>query len=115
MNASKAIPNTAQTQWVEITQGKKRTLPARKPQDEIDNLIAWYEKNKPDMPHVIPGGVAMGGKGAHQVRLRDLGGRLHVSGLAHHAGRRLAAQREAHEDQQGEAVLTQNDLLLRNH
>jgi hypothetical protein len=25
----------------------------------VDRLIDWYEKNKPGMPHSMPGGVAM--------------------------------------------------------
>lgn len=59
---SKAIPTSAQTQWVEIAQGKKRKLPRVKPLDELDRLIAWYEQNRPDMPRVMPGGIAMTAK-----------------------------------------------------
>jgi len=57
--ASKAIPTSAQIQWVEPSQSKKRKLPRLKPVDELGRLIDWYEKNRPDMPHVMPGGVAM--------------------------------------------------------
>ena len=56
---NRAIPASAQTQWVEIAQGKKRKLPRLKPVDELGRLIDWYEKNRPDMPHVMPGGIAM--------------------------------------------------------
>lgn len=59
MNTSKAIPNTSQTQWVEIAAGKKRKLKRLNPRDELDRLISWYEKNKPDLPHVLPGGIAL--------------------------------------------------------
>jgi hypothetical protein len=59
MSTGKAIPNSAQTQWVEIAAGKKKKLPRLNPRGEIDRLIDWYERNKPDMPHVMPGGVAM--------------------------------------------------------
>lgn len=59
MNTSKAIPNSAQTQWVEITAGKKKKIPRVTPRGELDRLIDWYEKEKPDMPHVLPGGVAL--------------------------------------------------------
>lgn len=59
MNTGKAIPNSAQTQWVEIASGKKRKIPRITPRGELDRLIDWYEKNKPDMPHELPGGVAL--------------------------------------------------------
>lgn len=55
----KAIPNTAQTQWVEIAAGKKKKVPRITPRGELDRLIDWYERNKPDMPRVLPGGVAL--------------------------------------------------------
>ena len=54
-----AIPNTAQTQWVEMTASVKRKLPRLTPRGELDKLIDWYETHKPDMPHEMPGGVAM--------------------------------------------------------
>ncbi len=59
MNTSKAIPNTAQTQWVEIEQGKKQKLKRLTPRNKLDAAIDWYEKHKPEMPHVMPGGVFM--------------------------------------------------------
>lgn len=59
MNTGKAIPNTAQVQWVEIAQGKKRRTRRLNPVDELNRLIDWYEKNKPEMPHTMPGGIAM--------------------------------------------------------
>lgn len=54
-----AIPNTAQTAWVELEAGRKRRLPPMGPREELDRLINWYEKNKPDMTKIMPGGVAM--------------------------------------------------------
>lgn len=59
MNTGKAIPNSAQTQWVEIASGKKKKIPRITPRGELDRLIDWYEKNKPDMPKELPGGVAL--------------------------------------------------------
>jgi len=59
MNASKAIPNSAQTQWVEMAASKKRKIPRITPRGELDRLIDWYEREKPDMPRVMPGGVAL--------------------------------------------------------
>jgi hypothetical protein len=59
MNTGKAIPNSAQTQWVEISEGKKKRIPRVTPRGELDRLIDWYEKEKPDMPKVLPGGVAL--------------------------------------------------------
>src|SRR5690348_11228617 len=56
---NKAIPNTAQTQWVELQQGKRKKLPRLTPRGELDRLIDWYEREKPDMPKVMPGGVAL--------------------------------------------------------
>lgn len=48
-----------QTSFVEAYDGRRQTLPAKTPRDRLDELIDWYEKNKPDMPHVMPGGVYM--------------------------------------------------------
>jgi hypothetical protein len=59
MNVSKAIPNSAQTQWVEIASGKRKKIPRVTPRGELDRLIDWYEANKPDMPKVMPGGIAL--------------------------------------------------------
>ncbi len=54
MNTSKALPPSAQIQWVEPAQSKKRKLPRLKPVDELGRLIDWYEKNRPDMLRGLP-------------------------------------------------------------
>lgn len=53
------IPTTAQTQWIPLADGKKRKLKRPSLRDKLDELIDWYEKNKPDHPKEIPGGVAI--------------------------------------------------------
>lgn len=51
--------SSPQIQWVDGIPGAPQKLKALKPRDKLDSLIDWYEKFKPDMPHVMPGGVAM--------------------------------------------------------
>lgn len=48
-----------QIQWVDGVPGAPKKLKALKPRDKLDAAIDWYEKYKPDLPHVMPGGVAM--------------------------------------------------------
>lgn len=48
-----------QLQWVEPAQSRKQKLRRSTPRDKLDATIDWYEKYKPQMPHVMPGGVYM--------------------------------------------------------
>lgn len=48
-----------QIRWVEGIPGAPQKLKPLKPRDKLDATIDWYEKHKPDLPHVMPGGVAM--------------------------------------------------------
>lgn len=48
-----------QLQWVAPADGKQRKLRRSTPRDKLDATIDWYEKHKPQMPHIMPGGVAM--------------------------------------------------------
>lgn len=56
MAKRKASP---QIQWVDGIPGAPQKLKAPKPRDKLDAAIDWYEKYKPEMAHVMPGGVAM--------------------------------------------------------
>lgn len=51
--------SSPQLQWVEPAQSRKQKLRRSTPRDKLDATIDWYEKYKPDMPHVMPGGVFM--------------------------------------------------------
>jgi hypothetical protein len=67
----KYIPSAAQMNWVtEIERGKKRKIPRQKPSDPIDRLIDWYETHKPEMPRVMPGGVALDAETLDQFAAR---------------------------------------------
>lgn len=48
-----------QLQWVEPANGRKQKMRRSTPRDKLDATIDWYEQYKPDMPHIMPGGVAM--------------------------------------------------------
>lgn len=55
-------PSAAQTQWVPLPEGKRKKLKKLKKltaRDNLDTLIDWYEKNRPDHPKEIPGGVSI--------------------------------------------------------
>lgn len=56
MAKRKASP---QIQWVDGIPGAPQKLKPQKPRDKLDATIDWYEKHKPEMAHVMPGGVAM--------------------------------------------------------
>lgn len=48
-----------QIQWIDGVPGGRQKLRALKPRDKLDATIDWYEKYKPEMQHVMPGGVAL--------------------------------------------------------
>lgn len=48
-----------QSSWVDAPNGKRQKLKRATPRDKLDAAIDWYEKYKPDLPHVMPGGVFM--------------------------------------------------------
>jgi hypothetical protein len=54
-----AMNQAAQIQWVPLAAGKKKKLKKPSARDALDKLIDWYEKNKPDHPKQLPGGVAI--------------------------------------------------------
>jgi hypothetical protein len=53
------MSQAAQTQWVDLPEGKRKKLRRPTRRDRLDALINWYEQNRPDMDHVLPGGVAV--------------------------------------------------------
>jgi len=57
--AKRQRQQSPQTQWVEPANGKKQKLKRATPRDKLDATIDWYEKFKPELPHVMPGGVFM--------------------------------------------------------
>lgn len=48
-----------QASFVEALNGKRQKLKRATARDKLDATIDWYEKYKPDLPHVMPGGVFM--------------------------------------------------------
>lgn len=57
--AKRQRQQSPQAQWVEPADGRKLKLKRITPRDKLDATIDWYEKYKPEMPHVMPGGVFM--------------------------------------------------------
>lgn len=56
---SGVIDPAAQIHWIPILKGKRKKLKKQTARDKLDALIDWYEKNQPDHPKEIPGGVSI--------------------------------------------------------
>lgn len=54
--ARTASVSSQQTQWIPL-EGRRKKLKRLTKREEIDRLIDWYQKFKPEMEHVMPGDV----------------------------------------------------------